>query len=130
MTTSSNSKPNAIMRRRLEVTLLALASSNGHGDGKTFADCIACGNAAILGLSSRNPRGFNFGHMRSADNGGTWNLRNLAPMCRRCNAKLGTRNVADTFTPRYNVHAGWNEIILPDPGQYDSEIDSDEWLPV
>lgn len=129
MATSALSKPTSSVRRRIDATLLALAAANGHGDGKTYADCVACGHAAIVGMGARHPRAFQRGHIVSADHGGTWSVWNLAPMCRKCNEALGTRNAREAFKFRYEIHNGYNGKMLPDPGAYD-ETEMPEWLPV
>ena len=114
MTNKANT--NSPTKRRIRATMLALAAAQGRGNGVNSADCVACGTSATVGLGANDPNRLEAGHNVSEANGGHFEMANLMPMCSACNDSLGSRNIAGTFIPKYDIHAGWNGSLVPDPG--------------
>lgn len=123
------SDTNSATKRRILATVLALAAANGHGDGATYADCVACGHAAIVGAGARDGNRFELGHVVSDCNGGDYAVSNLLPLCRSCNDAMGETDMRDVLTPRYEIVTGWNGRLLPDPGTSHSVVNRTHlWL--
>lgn len=126
-TTKANS--NAGHKRRVLATVLTLAAMHGMSDGETYAACVACGHNAIVGLSPRDPNAFNLAHMTSEANGGEYIVSNLTVLCRACNGDMGTDNLRDVLTPRYEIHNGYNGLMVSDPGKSSIISRRSEWIP-
>jgi len=115
---SATTKANAgaATKRRVRATVLAIAATLGHSDGSTYADCVACGHRATIGLGAADVARFELGHVTSDANGGRYCPCNLLPLCRACNADMGARDLTDVLTPRYDARATWSGVMVSDPG--------------
>jgi len=118
---------NSNMRRRVTLTVLALAAQSGHGDGKTSVECVACGLPAIVGMTNSNPRAFNLGHVLADSKGGAYCPCNLLPLCRLCNEDMGDAHMESVLTPRYDPRPLWDGNLMWDGGERESV--AREWLP-
>ena len=87
----SSVKPSGITRKRIGATLLIR-------DGFTcqyVADSgTACGRTVVVGGSPADGFTFERGHIKSHANGGTWTVANMVTLCRRCNAAIGSEDIA------------------------------------
>ena len=67
------------------------------GADNATAKCLCCRQATISNTS------FDCGHVIAEANGGDMNINNLRPICRDCNAGMGTRSMNDFTTEFF----GW-----------------------
>jgi hypothetical protein len=67
------------------------------GADNATAKCVCCRQASISNTS------FDCGHVIAEANGGDMNINNLRPICRDCNAGMGTRSMNDFTTEFF----GW-----------------------
>jgi hypothetical protein len=61
---------------------------------KAEAKCFCCRKEKIT-LCSNLPFTFHTGHIKSEANGGSIEIGNLLPICRKCNQKMGSKNWDD-----------------------------------
>ena len=115
MTTRTKANSNSATKRRILATVLALASEAGHGDGATYADCVACGRKALVGIGAREGNRFELGHVVSDSNGGEYWPTNLVPLCRDCNSAIGSDDMTDVLVMRYDTRPMFSELVR-DPG--------------
>ncbi len=108
-------------RRQMVATILYLASLTGHSDGKTYAVCVGCGERAYLDRSPRAMDAFNMGHVQSDATGGTYCVANMLPLCRQCNADMGSDHMMDVLIPLYDNRDMWDGKLLRDPGMVKEE---------
>lgn len=124
----------SVSKRRTLATVLSLAAAAGHGDGATYADCVACGSRAYVGRAATDGAGLNLGHDVADANGGRYCPCNLLPLCRRCNADMADDDMSSVLTPRYDSRQGWDGVFAPDAGARETTDNSPRgramWLPV
>ena len=96
--------------------MLALAQAAGHSDGRTYADCVACGQPATFGAPATDAARFELGHDVADQHGGVFCVCNFLAMCRTCNDALGDRTATETFVPVYDARSAWDGTLVADPG--------------
>jgi hypothetical protein len=128
--TKTKANSSSATKRRVLATVLTLAASHGMSDGATYAVCVACGRNALVGIGAREGNRFELGHVDSDSNGGEYSPANLLPLCRACNVAIGSENMTDVLTPRYDSRKGWNGTLVADPGTKVDTFDARAaWLP-
>jgi 5-methylcytosine-specific restriction endonuclease McrA len=77
---------------------------------KAETKCFCCQKEKIT-LCSNLPFTFHTGHIKSEANGGSIEIGNLLPICRKCNQKMGSKNWDDYI-----------EIVKLSPRRYGDNI--------
>lgn len=123
-TATDKAAASAVCKRRTLATVLGLAAALGHSDGRTYADCVACGQAAYIGRAQTDRAGFNLGHVVACANGGRYCPCNLLPLCRACNADMGASDLLTVCVPRYDARATWTGVMSADSGTRETTDDA------
>lgn len=110
-------KKNADSRRKAQLreTVLDLARQAGMSDGRTFAVCVMCGCAAVVGAREGDPTALHMGHVVPDVDGGVWCPCNIVPMCGACNWALGDHLATEWVEFRYDTRDHWAGCWMPKP---------------
>lgn len=110
-------KKNADTKRKAQLreTVLDLAAACGMSDGTSYALCVMCGCAAIVGAREGDPHALHMGHVVPDVDGGVWCPCNIVPMCGKCNWLLGDRLATDFVEFKYDTRDEWTGVWSPKP---------------
>lgn len=118
MTTNTRTgRPNASTRARIVATL----------DAAMGLSCKACGRDTIKGGPTTDGRTLNMGHIVADCNGGTWNISNLLPLCRRCNVYMEGTDWADCGAPMLATPLPAGTKLLPDTRDEHNYMEAPPW---
>ena len=110
-------KKNADARRKAQLreTVLLLAAEAGMSDGRSYAVCVCCGEAAVVGAAEGEPTALHMGHVVSDKRGGVYCPCNIVPMCGECNWQIEDETATDVVEFHYDTRDMWAGVWTRKP---------------